>query len=152
MKSAEFLEQLYGDDFELQNKLRERIFERLSQLSEQSGNGEGMDGILNVIKGSGMETVWREGLKRQQEINEELVPWLQEKQFKYSNPTTRGVIYVKGKYLTFSIMKHPDHYNLELYHGPMGGTPFHELGYERSKDFKLSELKEELLRLQQWAK
>ena len=152
MKSADFLDQLFGDDFGMQNKLREKIFEQFSQLAEKNGHGSGMEGILNAVKGTEMEGVWRDGLKRQQEINDELVPWLKEKEYKYSNPTTRGVIFVKGLYLTFSIMKHPDHYNLELYHGPIRSVPFHELGYEKSKDFSLVELQKELERLRQWTK
>ncbi len=151
MKSTH-LEQMFGNDFEMQNALREKIFKQMSQLAEQNGNGSGMEGILNAVKGTEMEVVWREGLTRQKEINDDLVPWLKEKDYKYSNPTTRGVIFVKGLYLTFSIMKHPGHYNLELYHGPMGSVPFHELGYEKSKDLSLPELKVELDRLRQWTK
>ena len=144
------LDEKFGDNFELQNQIRERIFQNLSRMNEQVGNKPGMEGLIDMVdqKFPGAGAVWREGIQRQKEIEEKLVPWLKQKNYAHSNPTTRGVIYVKGKHLTFSIMKKTETvYDVELYNGPMSGTQIYTHGYNPSKQFDLTDLKHELMKL-----
>jgi len=148
------------DMVEYQNKIRKQLLEKLGQMLTEVGLGDGsaesvMRNTLGIDPEMGRKL--EEGLKRQKEVVQELIPWLQQNNFRYTDPTTMGVFFVSGEGdFKFSICKETSNiYDIQIYHGFLSSQPYFNvaLGYTRTKPSKklMSEgLKEELLKLRQF--
>jgi hypothetical protein len=155
--AAKKIKQLEADGVDMveyQNKTRKLLLEKLGQMGLDSGLGDGsIESLMRNTVGSdpAMARKLEEGLKRRKEITEELVPWLEQNNFKFTIPTTMDVLFVSGEgKVRFSICKETENiYDIQMYHKTLSSEPYinKALGYNPSKKLMSEGLKQELLDL-----
>lgn len=158
-KAAEKVKQMEADGVDMiqyHNDLRKRVTENLVKMGKDNGLGDGsIESILQSTLSPEDKAKLEIGLKRREEINAELLPWLKENNFKYTDPTTMAVLFVlNNKGVRFSICKQTANiYDVELYTQLISSGPYidKKLGYNKSKKFMTEGLKSELLKLRDWS-
>lgn len=145
-----------GSEVEKVNWARERSFQKVL-------------GVLNGIRGTEYKTeeelvenselllqkdlsdLWKKGFANKKRILENLVPFLKENSLTFSEPTTRGIIFVEYDHIMLSILlEEDDQYDVQLYKGTIPFTrqvSCKRLGYTPNKKLNLEDLKKELLHM-----
>lgn len=101
---------------ELINQLRGNIMAKMSAIHQSQGGSGDIAAMYTDFLPPELAAVAAAGMKRQAELNSELVPWLKEQCIKYSDPTTRGVIFVFVRQFIYSILKEEgDMYDVQVY-------------------------------------
>jgi len=145
------------DMIQYQNEVRQKLISKLGQMGSQYGVGDGsIESLMMNTIGSNpdMKLKLENGLKRQKEITNDLIPWLQANNFKFTNPTTMGIFFISGTGTTrISICKETENiYDVEIYINTISRDPYinKSMGYNKSKKFTTEGLKEELLKLREF--
>lgn len=154
-EAAKKIQQMEADGVDMveyQNQLRARVMGNLAQMGKNIGVGDGsIESVMRNYLSSEDKTKLDQGLKRQMEIINELLPWLTANNFSFTNPTTMGVFFItNNNNIRFSICKETSNiYDVEIYIDLQAKNAYIDktMGYNKSRKFTAEGLKEELLKL-----